>query len=140
MSIYYCTSCCITIDSCNNKIQHFSNPFAKGLAKKVCQKQFVMDFLIYQLIRVAAISVRYFCLIKDAILEVTWCHDIINIPKIYINPQKLFTFDQRDSCCLIIHISPCVSQVFRTLCLFFFYFCKWLKVNKTDMFIYFYLF
>ena len=57
----------IPLKQYTRNIRGFSKPFAKGLANKVCQQQFGMDFLIYQLIRVPVISVRYFCLIKDVL-------------------------------------------------------------------------
>ena len=48
----------------NANIRGFSIRFAKDLAKKVCQKQFAIEFLIGQSIRVPLVSVRYFCFIK----------------------------------------------------------------------------
>ena len=58
--------------------------------------------------------------------------DVIHVPKTYISPCDLFTFDQRGSSCLANHISPCTSQVFRTVLFIFIFSLSFISRRYTE--------
>ena len=66
----------------------FSKPFAK---------QMVMEFLIYLLIRVLVISVRYLCLMKNVLCNFVWftkiksnVHLLYSFIHVFIHNHKVF--------------------------------------------------